>query len=139
MDVGHSSTHVIPVWQNQILSNGIRRAEVGGKLISKFLKESISLNQFDISKHFFLANDIKDKCCIVTTNPSEFLDKRVHLNTPKLKRLYYALNDYEIYKKGYLIDSNQLEEINEVSNLRNVINLQIERVIFPEILFQPSM
>lgn len=139
IDVGHSCTHVIPIFDNQVIGSSIRRAEVGGKLISKFLMESVSLTQFDLSKHFFLVSDLKEKCCQILSSPGEFLDIRQRPSLNRLSRVYYALNDYEICKRGGVVPNPSPEQLKIAKNLQNLVTLQLERIIFPEILFQPSL
>jgi actin-related protein 6 len=139
VDVGHSCSHIIPIFDNQIISNSIRRAEVGGKLISKFLMESVSLTQFDLSRHFFLVTDLKEKCCQILSSPEEFLDYREKPSLNRLARVFYALNDYEIQKRGDIVSNPTSEQLKIAKNLRNLVTLQLERIIFPEILFQPSL
>jgi hypothetical protein len=139
VDVGHSCSHVIPFFDNQVLSNSIRRADVGGKLISKFLMESVSLTQFNLNKHFFLVTDMKEKCCQTLGSPDEFLDMRQKPSLSRLSRVFYALNDYEICQKGGVVANPTAEQLKLAKNLRNLVSLQLERVIFPEILFQPSV
>ena len=121
------------------MSNSIRRAEIGGKLISKFLMESVSLTQFDLSKHFFLVSDLKEKCCKILSSPGEFLDLREKPSLQRLSRVFYALNDYEICQRGNIVPNPSPEQLKTAKNLRNLVSLQLERIIFPEILFQPSM
>ena len=130
---------MIPVFDNQILSNAVRRGEVGGKLVSKFLLDSVSLTQFDMRKHFFMSNDLKEKCCRVLGSPGEFVDVRNRPNLNRLKRVFYVLNDYEISKRGYALDDPSQEMLMSLRGLQNIVTLQMERVIFPEILFQPSL
>lgn len=139
VDVGHSCTHVIPVFDNQVISSSVRRAEVGGKLVSKFLMESVSLTQFDLSRHFFLVTDLKEKCCEILASPGEFLDARHRPSLGRLSRVFYALNDYEIRKRGGVVSNPSPEQLKIAKNLQNLVTLQLERVIFPEILFQPSL
>lgn len=139
VDVGHSCTHVIPIFDNQVIGNSIRRADIGGKLISKFLMESLSLTQFDLSKHFFLVNDLKEKCCQILSSPGEFLDLRQRPSLNRLSRVYYTLNDYEICKRGGVVPNPSQEQLKIAKNLQNLVTLQLERIIFPEILFQPSL
>lgn len=139
VDVGHSCSHIIPFFDNQVLSNSVRRAEVGGKLISKFLMESVSLTQYNLSKHFFLVTDLKEKCCQTLSSPEEFLDIRQRPSLSKLSRVFYTLNDYEICQRGGIVPNPTEEQLKVAKNLRNLVSLQLERVIFPEILFQPSV
>ena len=42
VDVGYSFTHVVPFYDNHLINYGVKRINVGGKLLTNYLKEVIS-------------------------------------------------------------------------------------------------
>ena len=42
LDAGFSATHAIPVFDGNILYNGVRRLNLGGKVLTNYLKELVS-------------------------------------------------------------------------------------------------
>ena len=44
------------------------RIDIGGKLLTNYLKELLSYRQFDLMAETYIANDVKEKCCYVATN-----------------------------------------------------------------------
>lgn len=49
-------------------SNFLLRVDVGGKLLTNHLKELLSYRQFDLMGETFIANDVKERCCYVSTD-----------------------------------------------------------------------
>jgi len=53
VDCGHSFTNIVPFYENQAIQQGIKRINVGGKLLSNYLKEMISTRIYDIRSDYF--------------------------------------------------------------------------------------
>jgi len=83
VDLGFSFTTVVPFLEGYRLSSGIRRlawivffflanplfcsrVQVGGKLLTNYLKETISFRQWNMMDETFLVNRIKEACCFVS-------------------------------------------------------------------------
>ena len=56
IDMGHSFTSVVPVFNNHVVGNSYRRLDIGGKLISKLMIDLISREHMDLSEYFYSAN-----------------------------------------------------------------------------------
>ena len=46
----------------------MHRLDVGGKLLTNYLKELLSFRQFDLMGETYITNDVKERCCYVSTN-----------------------------------------------------------------------
>ena len=46
----------------------MHRLDVGGKLLTNYLKELLSFRQFDLMGETYITNDVKEWCCYVSTN-----------------------------------------------------------------------
>lgn len=132
IDLGHSSTSIIPVFADKVIKNAYRRLDIGGKMLTKCLMDNISTTQFKINKHFFTGTNIKEELCYVYNVKGSALKDRIEKKD--LEAAFYLLPDYTIQKKGRAIDKTYAE-----TRIKDVIKLDSERVIIPEILFNPSM
>ena len=68
IDSGFSCTHIVPTYNGMAMSKGIRRVNVGGKLLTNHLKEVVSYRQWNMMDEYVLINDAKEKLCYVSTS-----------------------------------------------------------------------
>ena len=112
------------------------RIDVGGKLLTNLLMETISHKDFNLQGEFTLVNDMKEKTCLVATDHDKFCelmetcDKFHNRVNPHLRE--YVLPDYKKIKTGYVKPKE--EELDNAS----IVNLTFERFQIPEVLFSPS-
>lgn len=66
VDSGFSFTHVVPVFRGRIVSAGVRRIDVGGKLLTNHLKELVSFRQWYMMDQTSVMEHAKEECCYVT-------------------------------------------------------------------------
>jgi actin-related protein 6 len=59
IDVGHSFTHVTPMFNGTILRRGVKRINVGGKLLTNYLKEVVSYRQWNMMDDTVIIEDAK--------------------------------------------------------------------------------
>ncbi|GAA5879632.1 hypothetical protein JCM1840_000593 [Sporobolomyces johnsonii] len=71
VDAGFSFTHVVPVLRGAIISSGVRRIDVGGKLLTNYLKELVSYRHWYMMDQTSTMEHAKEKACYVTTRWSE--------------------------------------------------------------------
>jgi hypothetical protein len=50
------------------------RIDVGGKLLTNHLKELVSFRQWNMMEETYIVNDVKEKCCYVSTQFSADLE-----------------------------------------------------------------
>lgn len=93
VDSGFSFAHVIPVTKGSILWDGVRRysllisyhkhprptcwyrIDVGGKLLTNQLASIISFNHYHVLDQTYMVNDIKEKCCRVSSSFADDLER----------------------------------------------------------------
>lgn len=68
VDCGFSMTSIVPTVHAQAIENGIRRINIGGKLLTNLLKQTISYRKFNMMDEFFLVNDSKEALSFVSMN-----------------------------------------------------------------------
>lgn len=75
IDCGYSFTHVTPLFNNTPINYGIRRVNVGGKLMTNYMKELISFRAWNMMDETHLIDDIKRKLCYVSVDFDDDLRK----------------------------------------------------------------
>ena len=66
VDSGFSFTHAIPFVNGVVRPHSAKRVNVGGKLLTNYLKEVISYRQWNFMDEFLLVNEVKDSLCFVS-------------------------------------------------------------------------
>ncbi len=68
VDSGFSFTHVVPIMNHKVAKENIKRIDMGGKALTNYLKEIVSLRYYDMMDETHLMNIIKEKLCFVSTD-----------------------------------------------------------------------
>jgi actin-related protein 6 len=68
IDSGYSHTTVTPLYQGRPCQQAVRRLEVGGKFLTNYLKEVLSIRQMDVRDETHLINQMKEDACYVSSN-----------------------------------------------------------------------
>ncbi|XP_015592076.1 actin-related protein 6 [Cephus cinctus] len=131
VDSGYSFTHIIPYVNGVKVKDGIRRIDVGGKLLTNHLKEIISYRQLHVMDETYVINQAKEDSCFVSQD--FYKDMNTAKNKLEINPIArdYVLPDYTSLRRGFL---RQPEAPGEQQTLR----LNNERFAIPEILFHPS-
>lgn len=137
LDVGYSFTHVVPFVRGKRVTKGIRRVEVGGKVLTNHLKEIISYRHLNVMDESYVVNQIKEDVCFVSQNFAD--DMRVHTDAKKRAEVTveYMLPDFTTVKRGYIRQSPSKNPVSEDSDQQSM-RLCNERFTVPELLFNPS-
>lgn len=131
VDSGYSFTHIVPYVNDIKVKEGIRRIDVGGKLLTNHLKEIISYRQLHVMDETYVINQVKEDSCFVSQDFYKDMEtaKSKLENNPIVKD--YVLPDYTTLRRGYLKNP-------EPPNEQQTLRLGNERFAIPEILFFPS-
>ena len=95
VDSGFSFTHAVPIYSHYPINYAIRRTNIGGKLMSNFLKETVSYRHYNMMDEFFLVNQIKEKLCYVSMDFSRDLQLCQSRRNP-IRREYILPNGSNI-------------------------------------------
>ncbi|KPI96526.1 Actin-related protein 6 [Papilio xuthus] len=134
VDSGYSFTYIVPYIKGKKYKDGIRRIDVGGKVLTNHLKEIISYRQLNVMDETYVINQVKEDSCFVSQDfmaDMEIAKTRGSENTIVKD---YVLPDYTTIRRGYLRDVVKPDEDLEQQTLR----LNNERFSIPELLFRPS-
>ena len=109
------------------MKEGLVRLEVGGKLLTNYLKEQISYRQLNLMDEFMVCQRMKEHSCYCSLDfKSDLMQKE------KLKKTY-ILPNFSLGTPGKL-----LSPTDEITENDQFIRLCNERFQVPELLFNPS-
>jgi actin-related protein 6 len=139
VDAGHSFSHVVPVYNSKPITAAVQRVNVGGKMITNLLKQSLSVRQIDLQSETHLVTDIKQKLCFVSTNYADDL-RIASLRAPgeNTLRRDFILPDFLSTFQGHVRDpAESIMAIPPPADAPCVV-LTNERFAPPEALFRPA-
>ncbi|RKP14133.1 actin family [Piptocephalis cylindrospora] len=136
VDCGFSSTHIVPMLHGRTLYGSIKRINVGGKLLTNYLKQTISFRQWNMMDETLLVNHVKEKCCYVAQDYPKEMDRFKYQQSTMDRE--YVLPDFVHRYHGYIRGSS--EEANSPSRdpADQVLKMGNEQIQIPEILFHPN-
>ncbi|KAI5815180.1 actin family [Pyronema omphalodes] len=133
VDSGFSHTHIYPTLFGQPWNLGVRRIDIGGKFLTNYLKELVSMRTWNMMEEPYLISQVKEAVCFVSTDFSADLEKCKRLRTvdnPLVRD--YVLPDYNTHKAGFVRPHGKRGDDEQVMVLAN------ERFTVPELLFNPA-
>jgi len=75
IDCGFSMTSIVPTVDANAIEKGIRRINIGGKLLTNLLKQTISYRKFNMMDEFYIVNEAKEALCFLSMNFDEEIKK----------------------------------------------------------------
>ncbi|XP_046845659.1 actin-related protein 6-like isoform X2 [Xenia sp. Carnegie-2017] len=138
VDCGYSFTHIVPVYQGKILKEGVRRMNIGGKMLTNHLKEIISYRQLHVMDETYVVNQVKEDVCYVSQD--FYSDIEMARRKGKENKIIrdYVLPDYTNIKRGYIKPVEEMWDKSKTNENEQMIRINIERFSVPELLFHPS-
>lgn len=152
VDSGYSHTTVTPVYKGQALQRAIRRLDVGGKLLTNYLKEIVSMRQYNMVDETYIMNEVKEAVCFISNDFKGDMERTWKANRKREEAqsvvVDYVLPDPNAHKKGFMRPHDPLlhakKKKGALSGLsaeimsEDVLVLGNERFTVPELLFTPS-
>ncbi|KAI9189684.1 Actin- protein 6 [Blastocladiella emersonii ATCC 22665] len=136
VDVGYSFTNVVPFANHKPIDKAIQRINVGGKLMTNVLKETISFRHYNMLNETYLVNVIKETTCFVSDDVDRDLaicqDAMYDRARNPLLALY-VLPDGTNQLAGRVKAPDE-----NISADEQVLPMNHERFMVPEVLFNPS-
>lgn len=150
---------VTPVYNGQPLQRAIRRLDLGGKHLTNYLKEIVSVRQYNMVDETYVMNMVKEAACFVSNDFAGDMDrswkgsrKRGQEDTGDAITVEYVLPDPNADKRGYLRPHDPLLNAKKRKSAlsggggghatealsEDVLVLGNERFTVPEILFSPK-
>lgn len=139
VDSGHSFTHVIPVIRGKVYNPAVRRIDVGGKFLTNYFKEMVSIRHYNMIDETHVMNEIKEAVCFVSTDFNADLEKCKHMKKGENPIVVdYVLPDYNEGKAGYARAHVPRQGKLAMGPDEQHMTLGNERFTVPELLFTPS-
>ena len=141
IDVGFNATYVVPVINSvNAIESGIRRLDVGGKMLTNYLKEIVSYRYYNMMEESTILNRVKESTCFTSLDFKSDLNNwhRDHLRKTHSK---FAIG-YELPSSHEDLYGHVIDDVNEAVKIqksgdRQVLILENERFSVPEALFDP--
>ena len=138
VDTGYSFTHIVPYYRGKIVEGAVKRIDVGGKLLTNYLKEIVSYRQLHVMDETYVMNQVKEDSCFVSQDffgDMEIARKKGTANTIVRE---YVLPDFTTRRRGFLREYKQQNHKQQQQSDEQCLKLTNERFSIPEILFHPS-
>ncbi|RLN89553.1 hypothetical protein BBJ28_00010249 [Nothophytophthora sp. Chile5] len=137
VDSGFSFTHVVPVIDGKAHLPGVKRINVGGKLLTNYLKEIVSFRQWNVMDDTPVINELKEALCYCSMDFDRDM-KRYH--TDRQQRKHWILPDFVRSFEGRLREepSGAAQPLADHGNDEQALEMGVEMVTVPEVLFNPS-
>jgi len=147
---------VTPLFNGRPINQAIRRLDIGGKFLTNYLKELVSIRQYNMLDETHLMNEVKEAICYVSQDFKRDLERtwkrtstnrRQALDGEKEIVVDYVLPDYNAHKQGFMRPhdpslSAKLRKMGSMAGAGNVaedaMKLASERFTVPELLFSPG-
>ncbi|EAW13348.1 actin family protein [Aspergillus clavatus NRRL 1] len=155
VDSGYSHTTVTPLYRGQPLQRAIRRLDIGGKHLTNYLKEMVSMRQYNMVDETYIMNEVKEAVCFVSNNFANDLEqtwqgnrRRGQPDSNEAITVDYVLPNPNAGKKGFMRPHEPLSDAKKRKSIlsgagaealsEDVLLLGNERFTVPEILFTPG-
>jgi actin-related protein 6 len=149
VDSGFSFTHILPFVNGKCIKKAAKRVNIGGKLLTNYLKEIVSYRQWNMMDEYKLMDQIKESLCYISADFQVEL-AAVHLAAqkpmkgmpkPAPARDYlgeqmkkgFVLPDFQSVMRGYVRPDHVASDPNHQE-----LSMETERFCVPEVLFYPS-
>ncbi|XP_025422340.1 actin-related protein 6-like isoform X1 [Sipha flava] len=138
VESGYSFTHIVPYILQKKYKPGMLRINIGGKILTNHLKEVISYRQLHVMEETYVMNQCKEDLCFVSTDFDQD-HKIAKMKWPKNTIVKdYILPDYTTVNRGLIRTLDETSNSRTVDKDQQVLRLNNERFMIPEILFHPS-
>ena len=156
IDSGFSHSTITPLYKGKPIQQAIRRLDIGGKFLTNFLKELVSIRHYNMLDETHLMNDVKEATCYVSQNFKQDLERswkgtsngrRKALNDGKETVVDYVLPEYNAHRQGFMRphDPSLTAKMRKMGSLagaadtiEDYMTLDNERFTVPEVLFNPG-
>ncbi|XP_042437907.1 actin-related protein 6-like [Zingiber officinale] len=109
VDCGFSFTHAAPVLQNFTLNYAVKRLDLGGKVLTNYLKELVSYRSVNVMDETLIIDHAKEKLCFVSLDVSRDLRLARRGGKQNPFKCTYVLPDGIEHTKGYVKDFDEAQ------------------------------
>ena len=145
-----------PLFKGKPIHQAIRRLDIGGKFLTNYLKELVSIRHYNMLDETHLINEVKESICFVSEDFKRDLERTWKGASASRKKALdgereivvdYVLPDYNAHKQGFMRPhdpslSAKLKKMGSLAGAGEVVEdsmtLGNERFTVPELLFSPG-
>lgn len=145
-----------PLFKGKPIHQAIRRLDIGGKFLTNYLKELVSIRHYNMLDETHLINEVKESICFVSEDFKRDLERTWKGASASRKKALdgeleivvdYVLPDYNAHKQGFMRPhdpslSAKLRKMGSLAGAGEVVEdfmtLGNERFTVPELLFSPG-
>ena len=156
IDSGFSHSTVTPLFKGRPIQQAIRRLDIGGKVLTNYLKELVSIRHYNMLDETHLMNEIKEAVCYVSADFKRDLERTWKGASSSRKKALdgerevvvdYVLPDYNAHKHGFMRphDPSPTAKMRKMGSMagagdaiEDYMTLCNERFTVPELLFNPG-
>ena len=156
VDSGFSHSTVTPLFNGRPIHQAIRRLDIGGKLLTNYLKELVSIRHYNMLDETHLMDEVKGSICYVSQDFRRDLERtwkgtssrrKQALDSEKEIVVDYVLPDYNANRQGFMRPhdpslTTKMKKLGSLAGAGEVIEdymtLGNERFTVPELLFSPG-
>lgn len=156
IDSGYSHTTVTPLFNGRPIQQAIRRLDIGGKSLTNYLKELVSIRHYNMQDETHLMNEVKEAISFVSEDFKRDLERcwkgtsnqrAKALDGEREIVIDYVLPDYNAHKQGFMRphDPSLTAKMRKIGSLtgagelvEDYMTLANERFTVPELLFNPG-
>jgi len=106
LDAGFSAAHCVPVFGGGMVNFGVKRLNIGGKVLTNHLKQVISYRAYNVMDETHLINDVKERLCYVSLDFGNELALTRFKGKKNTLRREFVLPDYVSHFRGRIRDPN---------------------------------
>ncbi|KAK9474644.1 actin family [Dipodascopsis tothii] len=132
IDMGYNAVNIVPVVDHAVVTAAVRRLNVGGKLLTNYLKETISYRYYNMMDETAIVAAIKEACCYVTADYAADLE-RWRAGGDVVAEYVLPTATAGGFRPGHVRGPGE-----RVGDDEQVLKLGNERFAVPELLFAPS-
>ena len=136
VDTGYSFTHIVPYYRGKIVEKGVKRIDVGGKLLTNYLKEIVSYRQLHVMEETYVMNQVKEDSCYVSQDFLGDMEQARKRGNSIVRE--YVLPDFTTRRRGFVREVSAKSQPQQQQCEEQCLKLANERFSIPEILFHPS-
>jgi actin-related protein 6 len=107
------------------------RINIGGKLLTNRLKETVSFRHYDMMEETYIINDVKEACCYVSQDAMVDLKTCRCPSNPIVQE--FVLPDFSTTTHGHIRSPGKKTDDDE-----QILVMNNERFMIPESLMHPS-
>ncbi|KAJ5681572.1 Actin-like protein arp6 [Penicillium maclennaniae] len=152
VDSGYSHTTVTPVYKGQALQRGVRRLDIGGKHLTNYLKEIVSMRQYNMVDETYIMNEVKEAVCFISNDFKGDMERtwkgNRKLQTEEGVVVDFVLPNPNAGKKGFMRPHDPLLHAKKKKGAASGLSAEVlsedvlvlgnERFAVPELLFTPG-